>query len=95
MKKASRYEAELNDSSAAFAAHYNTYVFPARVYKPKDKALVEGAVKIIYTTIFTKIDEKVYSSLEMLNEDIYIHLKATITPYLQDVTIADGNSLRR
>jgi hypothetical protein len=32
VKKASRYEAELNDSFAAFAAHYNTYVFPARVY---------------------------------------------------------------
>lgn len=76
VKKASRYEAELNDSFAAFATHYNTYVFPARVYKPKDKALVEGAVKIIYTTIFTKIDQKVYHSLESLNEDIYIHLKA-------------------
>lgn len=75
VKKAGRYESELNDSFAAFAAHYNTYVFPTRVYKPKDKALVEGAVKIIYTTIFTKIDEKVYHSLEALNEDIYIHLK--------------------
>ena len=30
VKKASRYEAELNDGFAAFAAHYNTYVFPAR-----------------------------------------------------------------
>lgn len=76
VKKASRYEAELNDSFAAFAAHYNTYVFPARVYKPKDKALVEGAVKIIYTTIFTKIDQKVYISLETINADIYIHLEA-------------------
>lgn len=76
VKKASRYEAELNDNFAAFANHYNTFVFPARAYKPKDKALVEGAVKIIYTTIFTKIDEKVYTSLEMLNTDIYIHLKA-------------------
>lgn len=75
VKKASRYEAELNDSFAAFAAHYNTYVFPARVYKPKDKALVEGAVKIIYTTIFTKVDEKVYTSLEMLNADILIYLE--------------------
>lgn len=75
VKKASRYEAELNDSFAAFAAHYNTYVFPARVYKPKDKALVEGAVKIIYTTIFTKIDAQVYTSLETLNADIYIHLE--------------------
>lgn len=76
VKKASRYEAELNNSFAAFAEHYNTYVFPTRAYKPKDKALVEGAVKIIYSTIFSKIDEKVYTSLEELNKDILIHLEA-------------------
>lgn len=76
VKKASRYEAELNDSFAAFAAHYNTYVFPARAYKPKDKALVEGAVKIIYTSIFTKIDEQVYTSFATLNSDILVHLAA-------------------
>jgi len=75
VKKAGRYEAELNDSFAAFAAHYNTYVFPARAYRPKDKALVEGAVKIIYTTIFTKIDEQVYTSLEELNKAVHMHLK--------------------
>lgn len=75
VKRASRYEAELNDSFAAFAAHYNTYVFPARAYRPKDKALVEGAVKIIYTSIFTKIDQKVYTSLEALNADIYTYLE--------------------
>ena len=73
--KASRYEAVLNESFAAFAAHYNTYVFPARAYRPKDKALVEGAVKIIYTSIFTKIDEQVYTSLDELNEAIYVLLK--------------------
>ena len=76
VKKAGRYESELNDSFAAFAAHYNTYVFPARVYKPKDKALVEGAVKIIYTSIFTKIDEVVYHNLDTLNTAIGVHLEA-------------------
>jgi len=76
VKKASRYESELNDSFAAFATHYNTYVFPARVYKPKDKALVEGAVKIIYTTIFTKIDQEVFHDLGSLNAAILVHLEA-------------------
>jgi hypothetical protein len=42
----------------------------------KDKALVEGAVKIIYTSIFTRIDQKVYTSLEALNADILIYLHA-------------------
>ena len=57
--RASKYEAKLNYHFAAFAEHYHTFGFPARTYKPKDKALVEGAVKIIYTTIFSKIDQKV------------------------------------
>lgn len=76
VKKASRYEAELNDSFAAFATHYNTYIFPTRAYRPKDKALVEGAVKIIYSSIFSKIDEQVYTSIEALNSAIILHLQA-------------------
>ena len=75
VKKASRYEAELNVSFASFVAHYNTFIFSASAYRSKDKALVEGAVKIIYTTIFTKIDQQVYTSLDELNEAIYVHLR--------------------
>lgn len=48
VKRSSRYEAELNDDFAAFAEHYGCTVIPARAYKPRDKALVEGAVKLIY-----------------------------------------------
>jgi transposase len=73
--KASKYEAQLNDNFAAFAEHYHTFGFPTRTYKPKDKALVEGAVKIIYTTIFSKIDSKVYHSLDDLNIDILQYLQ--------------------
>ena len=74
--KASKYEAQLNDSFAAFAEHYHTFGFPTRVYKPKDKALVEGAVKIIYTTIFSKMDQKIYHKLDAINSDILVHLKS-------------------
>jgi transposase len=74
--KASRYEAQLNEDFAAFAEHYHTVGFPTRAYKPKDKALVEGAVKIIYTTIFSKIDEQVYHGLDDLNKAITLHLQA-------------------
>ncbi len=74
--KASKYEAQLNDCFAAFAEHYHTFGFPTRTYKPKDKALVEGAVKIIYSSIFSKIDQNVYHQLEEINKDILIHLEA-------------------
>ena len=73
--KASKYEAQLNDNFAAFAEHYHTFGFPTRTYKPKDKALVEGAVKIIYKTIFSKIDQNVYHTLDQVNKDILIHLE--------------------
>ena len=74
--KASKYEAQLNDTFAAFAEHYHTFGFPTRTYKPKDKALVEGAVKIIYTTIFSKIDQNVYHKAEVINKHILFHLEA-------------------
>jgi transposase len=73
--KASKYEAQLNNDFAAFAEHYHTFGFPTRAYKPKDKALVEGAVKIIYTTIFSKIDQQVYYTIVDLNTAILLHLQ--------------------
>ena len=73
--KASKYEAQLNDTFAAFAEHYHTFGYPTRTYRPKDKALVEGAVKIIYTTIFSKIDQKIYHQLDDMNIDILKHLQ--------------------
>ncbi len=53
--KSSKYEPVLNETFADFAEHYSTTILPARAYRPQDKALVEGAVKIIYTRIYTKI----------------------------------------
>ena len=48
---------------------------PAAPYKPKYKALVEGAVKIIYRTIYGMVKEMVYSSLELLNQAIRVALE--------------------
>jgi len=41
------YDPDLNPSYAALAAHYATAVVPARPGHPRDKALVEGLVKIL------------------------------------------------
>ncbi len=45
--KAHRYDPDLNPDYHELAKHYVTSIVPARVRSPKDKALVEGAVKII------------------------------------------------
>ena len=82
MATVKRYGSQLNDSFAAFAARTTTRIarFSHRLYKPKDKALVEGAVKIIYTSIFTKIDERVYHDMGSLNAAIAVHLEAHNNP---------------
>jgi transposase len=73
--KSSKYEPVLNEVFADFAEHYNTTILPARAYKPRDKALVENAVRIIYTRIYAKIRSKQYYTLEELNHAIRIALE--------------------
>jgi transposase len=68
--KSSKYEPTLNETFADFAQHYGTTILPARSYRPRDKALVEGAVKIVYSRIYTKVRTAVYHSLEELNTAI-------------------------
>lgn len=74
--KSSRYEPTINETFADFAEHYGTAVLPARAYRPKDKALVEGIIKIIYRRIYAAIRHKVYHTLEALNADIHKELEA-------------------
>jgi transposase len=73
--KSSKYEAELNEVFADFAQHYSTSVLAARAYRPRDKALVENAVRIVYTRIYTKVCRQTYYSLEELNAAIRIALE--------------------
>jgi len=73
--KSSKYEPTINETFADFAEHYNTTILPTRAYKPKDKALVESAINIIYTRIYAKIRNVTFFSLEELNESISIALE--------------------
>lgn len=73
--KSNRYEPKLNENFEAFADHYNMVVLPARAYKPKDKSLVEGAVKISYIRIFSTMPDTPATSLEELNRLIMERLE--------------------
>lgn len=75
VNKPSRYEAELNEDFAAFAEHYGCVVIPARVRKPRDRALVEGAVKLVYRGIYTRLEGRVFHDLESLNAAIRVALE--------------------
>ena len=65
--KVDRYEPVLNRTLEELAQHYGTVILPTRPYKPKDKALVEGAVKIIYTRLFAPLRHQVFTRLADLN----------------------------
>lgn len=68
--KAGKYQSTINKSLQAMALHYGTTIDPTRTYHPKDKALVEGAVKISYNSIFYEVQKHTYFSLDQLNEAI-------------------------
>jgi transposase len=72
--KADSYEPEVNRNFNALALHYSTVVLPTRSIKPKDKALVEGAVKLVYQWIFRPLDETTFFSLADLNAAIRYQL---------------------
>lgn len=69
--KAHRYEAEINRNFSRFGEHYQTAILPARSGHPKDKAYVEGVVKIIYRRIFAPLRDKEFYSIEELNAAIW------------------------
>jgi transposase len=68
--KADRYEPDINPEYSDFARHYGTTILPARPYKPRDKPLVEGAVKIVYQQIYARLRDRLFYSLDELNASI-------------------------
>lgn len=81
--KSSKYEPTINETFADFAEHYATTILPARAYRPRDKALVENAVRIIYSRIYAKIRGVDYHSLEALNTAIRFALEEHNSAFLR------------
>jgi len=73
--KADIYEPELNLLFADFAEYYRCAIVPARAGKPKDKAHVENAVKIIYTRVFAALRKEAFHTVEELNRAIWEKLE--------------------
>ena len=69
--KSDKYEPILNEVFRDFVHHYNITALPAGPYRPTHKALVEGAVKLIYSSVYTHIKEDVTYTLKELNKAIW------------------------
>jgi transposase len=68
--KTCRYEPALQRSYEHMATHYGTAILPARPAKPRDKAKVEGGVRIAQRWILGRLRNRVFHSLAALNEAI-------------------------
>jgi transposase len=66
--KSHRYDPDLNPDYIALARHYGTAIVPARVRRPKDKALGELAVKLIQRLFRFKYRNYTFRSLEEINQ---------------------------
>lgn len=73
--KADRYEPEVNRALEDFANHYNITVIPTRPRKPKDKALVENQVKLVYNRVFAKLRNRQFFDLTSLNQAVKEKIK--------------------
>lgn len=74
--RSNKYEPVINETFADFAEHYGIAVLPARAYRPRDKSLVEGVVKIIYNRIYTHVQSETHHNLSSLNTAMWQALEA-------------------
>ena len=68
--RADNYDPDVNVDYAAMARHYGCAVMPTRGYKPKDKAKVEQAVKLVQRWILARLRKYTFYSIAELNIEI-------------------------
>jgi hypothetical protein len=64
----SRYEPVFTDICYQLSEHYATTFSATRPYSPRDKAMVERAVSIVYTNVYAPLRQQDFTSLQNLNE---------------------------
>lgn len=68
--KPDRYEPQFTEVCLQLSEHYSTTFSATRPYSPRDKAMVERAVNIIYNHIYGPLRNREFTSLESLNTGI-------------------------
>lgn len=68
--KADKYEPIINKAFEDMGNHYGFAILPARSASPRDKALVENQVKLIYNRVYSKLRKLQYYSLIDLNKAV-------------------------
>lgn len=75
VKKAHRYDPDVNPTYCDYGNHQGFAVLPARPYKPRDKACVEATIGAMQRGFFQEVRGKTFYSIAELN--------AVFRPYLE------------
>jgi transposase len=86
-----RYEPRIHQLYEAMARHYHVAVLPARIRKPKDKAVVESAVLQTQRFILARLRDRQFFSLDEINVAIREELELLNTRPMKDY----GNQTRK
>jgi transposase len=85
VKTPCRFDPEKNPSYAEFARHYDIVVLPARSRRPKDKAKVENGVQQVERWVLAPLRDRVFFSMEELQEAMDAEVRALNDRKLTDV----------
>jgi hypothetical protein len=66
------YDPDLNEDYAYLAAHFSTAVVPARVRRPRDKAIAEGLVKILSRYFRFRFRRSRFTSIAEINRALMV-----------------------
>ena len=68
--KNTKYDVVVNQAFEECAEHYGFLIIPARVKKPKDKALAEVSVQIVQRWVLARLRHRKFFNLDELNQAI-------------------------
>ena len=88
VKTPNRYEPDINPLFGDMATHYGCAVIPARVRKPKDKAMVEKSVQAVETMILGPLRNRVFFSIHELNTALWEGLEKVNTQKMQRLGVS-------
>lgn len=86
--KGCRYEPVINRAFEAFGAYYGCAVIPARIRRPKDKALVEAAVKLTYSRVLARLRKESFATLDELNTALWEQMDLMNARMMQKVKVS-------
>ncbi len=88
VKRAHRYDPDVNPTYCDYAAHAGFAVLPARPYKPKDKAVVEVTISVIQRQFYQDVRNREFYSLSELNAAFSVYLKRLNAAVMKDYGVS-------